>query len=77
MKPWAFEPSVVVGRLALRLDREIDGGFYRRCALAQDGRAAIAAGRGAGGHHHVAYAVLPAASDWPMAQNWQVFVRLW
>ena len=53
----AFEPSVVVGRLALRLDRQIDGGFHGRRALAQDRRAAIAARRRAGGHHHVLDAV--------------------
>ena len=52
-----LEPSVVVGRLALRLDRQIDGGFHGRRAFAQDRRAAIAAGRGAGGHHHVLDAV--------------------
>ena len=53
----AFEPSVVVGRLALRLDRQIDGGFHGYRAFAQDGRAAITARRGAGGHHHVLDAV--------------------
>ena len=91
-----FEPNVVIGRLALRLDREIDSGFHGRRALAQDGGATIAARRGAGGHHHVLDAIEldrracdfgklsrrlaldrpPAASDWPMAQNWHVFVRL-
>ena len=31
-----FEPGVVVGRLALRLDREIDGGFHGSGAFAQE-----------------------------------------
>ena len=30
----AFEPAIVVGRLALRLDREIDGSFHGRRAFA-------------------------------------------
>ena len=53
----AFEPSIVIGRLALRLDRKIDSGLHRRRAFAEDRRAAIAARRRAGGHDHMLHAV--------------------
>ena len=92
----AREPDVVVGRLALALNRQIDGRFHGGGALGKDRGATIAAGRRAGGHHHMRDAVeldgggrdfgklrrrlaldrAPAASDCPMAQNWQVLVRL-
>ena len=53
----AREPDVVVRRLALALDRQIDRGFDADRALAQDLRAAIAAGRRACRHHHMRDAV--------------------
>ena len=52
-----LEPGVVVGRLALRLDRQIDRGLHRRRALAEDRGAAVAPARRAGRHHHVLDAV--------------------
>ena len=53
----ASEPGVVVGRLALALDRQRDGGLHRRGALGQDRGTAVVAGRRARGHHHVGDAV--------------------
>ena len=51
------EPDVVVGRLALPLDRQIDRRLDRARALGEDRGAAVAAGRRAGRHHHVPDAV--------------------
>ena len=53
----AGEPGVVVGRLALALDRQVHSGFDGSGAFGQDGGAAVVAGRGAGGQNHVLDAV--------------------
>ncbi len=92
----ALEPAVVVGRLALGLDRQVDRRLHREGTLAEHGGAAVGGVRRARRHHHVLDAVeedggagdsascsgvlcatvRPAASDWPMEQNWQVLARL-
>ena len=89
----ALEPAVVVGRLALRLDRQIDGGLDRRtrsrtgwprrdrgrggvpvvitmCFTPSSSTAARATSASCSGVLRAM--VRPAASDWPIAQNWQV-----
>ena len=53
----AVEPAVVVGRLALALDRQVDRGLDREGALAEHRGAAVGRRRRAGRHHHVLYAV--------------------
>ena len=92
----AREPGVVVRRLALALDRQIDRGLDRQRALGQDRGAAVGPGgvpvvitmwltpssstaalaTSASCAGVLRSMVRPAASDWPMAQNWQVLVRL-
>ena len=49
----ATEPFIPVGRLALRLNREIDRGFHRARAVAQDLSTAIAAARRSRRHNHM------------------------
>src|SRR6516165_7024695 len=49
----ARKPSAVVLRLALALDRQVDGGLHRRGALSEDGRAPVVARRRSRGHHHM------------------------
>jgi hypothetical protein len=75
----APEPEGVIGRLALALDRQIDRGFDADRALAQvtpsSSKAAFATSPSCSGV--LRSMVRPAASDWPIAQNWQVLVRLW
>ena len=53
----AREPGIVVGRLALSLDRQIDRGLHRARTFGEDRGAAVAPGRRAGRHHHVLDAV--------------------
>src|ERR1700733_473155 len=53
----SLKPDVVVRRLALSLDREIDRGFDAQRAFAQDFGAAVAARRRSGCHHHMGDAI--------------------
>ena len=53
----ALMPSVILGRLALTLQRQIDSGLDRRRTLGQNLGPAILAGGGAGGQDHMGDAV--------------------
>ena len=53
----ALEPAVGIRRLALRLDRQVDGGLHRERALAEHGGTAVCGVRRARRHHHVLDAV--------------------
>lgn len=53
----SLKPGVVVGRLALSLDRKIDRGFDPPRAFAKDFGTTVAARRRSGCHHHMGNAI--------------------